>query len=65
LDLAERGATVVGLARRQELLAEVEKLLQSTTPDSSTKVCDVGEIPSYPHVLGEIERQHGRIDVAY
>jgi len=63
LDLAERGAAVVGLARRQELLAGVEKLLQSTTPDSSTRVCDVGETTSYQHVLGEIEEQYGRIDV--
>jgi uncharacterized protein len=63
LDLAQRGATVVGLARRQKLLAEVEKLLQSTTPDSSTRVCDVGETTSYQHVLGEIEEQYGRIDV--
>src|ERR1039458_1624938 len=63
LDLTERGATVVGLARREELLAEVEKLLQSSTPDSSTRVCDVGDTESYQQALGEIEEQHGRIDV--
>jgi hypothetical protein len=63
LDLAERGATVVGLARRQDLLAEVEKLLRSATPHSTTSVCDVGESPSYQKVLSEIEEQHGRIDV--
>jgi len=63
LDLAERGATVVGLARRQELLTEVEKLLQSSTPSSSTRVCDVGDTPSYEAILGEIEDQYGRIDV--
>ena len=63
LDLAERGATVVGLARRQDLLVEVEELLQSSTPDSSTRVCDVGETTSYQHILEDIEAQHGRIDV--
>ena len=63
LDLAERGATVVGVARRQELLAEVETLLRSSTPDSSTRVCDVGDTASYQQALGEIEEQHGRIDV--
>ncbi len=63
LDLAERGATVVGVARRKELLAEVEKLLQSSTPASSTRVCDVGDTDSYEHVLGQIEERHGRIDV--
>jgi short-subunit dehydrogenase len=63
LDLAERGATVVGLARRQELLCEVEKRLQSSTPSSSTRVCDVGDTPSYEAILGGIEDQYGRIDV--
>ena len=63
LDLAERGATVVGVARRQELLGEVEALLRSSTPDSSTRVCDVGNAASYQQALGEIEEQHGRIDV--
>jgi len=63
LDLAERGATVIGLARRQEVLAEVEKLLQSSTAGSSTEVCDVGDTPSFQHVLGQVEKQHGRIDI--
>jgi NAD(P)-dependent dehydrogenase (short-subunit alcohol dehydrogenase family) len=63
LDLAERGATVVGMARRKELLDELGTLLQSSTPDSSTRVCDVGDTESYAHVLGQIEEQHGGIDV--
>ena len=63
LDLAARGATVVGLARRQDLLAEVEKGLQSSTPSSSTRVCDVGDTPAYQRALAEIEDRHGRIDV--
>ena len=63
MDLAERGATVVGLARREALLADVEKLLRSSTPDSSTRVCDVGDTASYQHILAEIEEHHGRIDV--
>ena len=63
LDLAKRGATVVGLARRQALLDEVEKLLQSSTPDSSTRVCDVADTTSYQRTLQDIEAQHGRIDV--
>lgn len=63
LDLAERGATVVGLARRAELLADVEILLMAATQPSSTKVCDVGDSDYYQKVLGEIEEQHGRIDV--
>jgi len=63
LDLAERGATVVGLARRQALLAEVENQLRASTPDSSTRVCDVGDTSSYEQALAEIAQAHGRIDV--
>ncbi len=63
LDLAARGATVVGLARRHDLLADVEKLLRSSTPDSSTRVCDVGDTSSYQLVLNEVEEQHSQIDV--
>ncbi len=63
MDLAARGATVVGLARRQELLAELEKVLQSSTPSSSTRVCDVGDTPTYQRALAEIEDRHGRIDL--
>jgi NAD(P)-dependent dehydrogenase (short-subunit alcohol dehydrogenase family) len=63
LDLADRGATVVGLARRHDLLADVERILRSSTPSSSTRVCDVAETASYQKVLGEIEEEHGRIDI--
>jgi short-subunit dehydrogenase len=63
LDLADRGATVVGLARRLDLLAEVERMLRTSTPDSSTRGCDVGDSDSYGEVLGQIGEQYGRIDV--
>jgi uncharacterized protein len=63
IDLSERGATVVGLARRAELLAEVEKQLQSSTPASGTRVCDVGQTDSYEQILTDIEKEHGHIDV--
>jgi short-subunit dehydrogenase len=63
ISLAERGATVVGLARRQERLTEVEKILRSSSPDSSTRVCDVGVTVAYQLALAEIEQIHGRIDV--
>lgn len=63
LDLARSGATVVGLARRAELLAEVEKTLRESTPASSTRVCDVGDREGYGSALGAIEREYGRIDI--
>jgi NAD(P)-dependent dehydrogenase (short-subunit alcohol dehydrogenase family) len=63
LDLADRGATVVGLARRPDVLRDVERLLQAATPPSSTIVCDVADADAYGRVLAHIEEQHGRIDV--
>jgi len=63
LELARRGATVVGLARRAELLAEVEGRLRAATPASATHVCDVADEKGFRRVLHEIEEQHGRIDV--
>jgi NAD(P)-dependent dehydrogenase (short-subunit alcohol dehydrogenase family) len=62
LDLAARGATVTGLARRQGMLAEVEEHLRSKTPESSTQVCDVGDSESFQRILLEVEERFGRID---
>jgi short-subunit dehydrogenase len=53
----------VGLARRQALLDEVEVDLRSSTPESTTRFCDVGDTEAFQNVLGEIEKDHGRIDV--
>jgi 2,3-dihydro-2,3-dihydroxybenzoate dehydrogenase len=63
LDLAHRGATVVGVARRRELLAELEPQLKAATAASRTSVCDVGNGDLYRKVLSEVEAEHGRIDV--
>ncbi len=63
LDLAARGATVVGLARRQSLLAELEIKLKALSPASGTVVCDVADTDGYARALAGIEEQHGKIDV--
>jgi short-subunit dehydrogenase len=63
LDLAARGATVVGIARRAELLALLETELKASSPASSTKVCDVGQTKALQAVLAEIEETNGRIDI--
>ena len=63
LDLARTGAVVVGLARRPDLLGELERELRVTSPESSTRVCDVGDADRFRDVLAEVERQHGRIDI--
>jgi NAD(P)-dependent dehydrogenase (short-subunit alcohol dehydrogenase family) len=63
LDLAGTGAVVVGLARRADLLAELEGELKRGSPKSSARVCDVGDADRYQEVLREIEGSHGRIDI--
>lgn len=63
LDLAARGATVFGLARREALLAELRPQLQESSPQCDAFVCDVSDIAALEARLAEIEEQHGRIDV--
>ena len=63
LDLAARGATVVGLARRQDLLASLGEEIRRLSPRSSTVVCDVSDTGRFIAVLGDIDTEHGRIDV--
>ncbi|MBV8950983.1 MAG: SDR family oxidoreductase [Actinobacteria bacterium] len=63
LDLAARGAVVVGLARRHGLLEELEHELRRTSPESGAAVCDVADTDAYVAELASIEREHGRLDV--
>jgi short-subunit dehydrogenase len=63
LDLAARGATVVGLARRETLLADLRPRLQQTSPRSDVFVCDVADVAALQARLADIENTHGHIDV--
>src|SRR5271165_2103353 len=63
LTLSERGATVVGLARRRELLDELAPELVRRTRHSGTVECDVGDADAFVEALGAIEAAHGRIDI--
>jgi short-subunit dehydrogenase len=63
LTLAERGATVVGLARRGELLAELGSELARRTKGSATIVCDVGDADAYRGALAAIEADHGPVEI--
>jgi short-subunit dehydrogenase len=63
LDLAERGAVVIGVARRAELLETLGHALQRSSPDSSTIVCDIADTDQLRSALTEVERRHGRVDV--
>ena len=55
LALSARGAVVVGLARRGDLLEQLAV--------QSTVVCDVTDIERFCQVLSEVEERHGRIDI--
>ena len=61
--LAERGATVVGLARRKERLDELAPELARRTQRSATAVCDVGDADAFQVALATIHDEHGRIDI--
>jgi short-subunit dehydrogenase len=63
LTLAERGATVVGLARRTKLLDELAPELGRRTQGSTTAVCDVGDADAFRAALDHIRQEHGRIDI--
>ena len=63
LDLAARGATVIGVARRQALLDDLRGALQAETPTSDVVACDVGDVDAFRRVLKGLEERHGRIDV--
>ena len=62
-DLAERGATVVGIARRRDLLATLRDELRARVSGSDVRVCDVADTDSFVGALREIEEQYGGIDV--
>jgi len=63
LTLAERGAIVIGLARRRPLLDQLTIELARRSPGSATSVCDVADAESYRDMLASIEAERGRIDL--
>jgi|GEM_PF-529367 NAD(P)-dependent dehydrogenase (short-subunit alcohol dehydrogenase family) len=63
LTLAERGAVVIGLARRRPLLDQLAGELTRRSPGSTTSECDVADADSYRDTLARIEAERGRIDV--
>ena len=63
LDLAGRGAVVIGMARRKAALDEVARLLRAASPASTAAVCDVGDADAYRSALAIVEAERGRIDV--
>jgi len=63
LDLAARGATVIGVARRKDLLDDVAEELRATSPTSEVAPCDVADTEEYRNVLRSTEARFGCVDV--
>jgi short-subunit dehydrogenase len=60
---AERGAVVVGVARRRELLEKLAGECRRSSPRSMILCGDLGERGFAEHVVDETARQLGRVDV--
>lgn len=63
LDLASAGALVVAVARRPDLLAQVESELRALSPGSSSRRCDVADTAAWTSLLADVEKDHERIDL--
>jgi short-subunit dehydrogenase len=63
LTMAARGASVVGLARRADLLDELAAELRRHGTASATAVCDVADANAYRTALERVEADRGRIDI--
>jgi short-subunit dehydrogenase len=62
-DLSTRGAVVIGLARRGDLLLELRGELRKHSSESDTMTCDVAARERLRSCLTEIEGRHGRVDI--
>ena len=63
LDLAGAGAVVTAVARRRDVLADLEGELKGVSEESGVVACDVAETGRWTALLGEVEKSRGRIDV--
>ena len=62
-DLAQAGAVVIGVARRDERLRALVEEMRESSPSSSYRVCDLANVDAFTDLLREIEEAHGRIDI--
>ena len=63
LTLADRGAVVIGVARRTDLLDALAPELARRSPGSATAVCDVADADALRGCLREVEASHGSLDI--
>jgi short-subunit dehydrogenase len=63
LALADRGAVVVGVARRRALLDELAEEISRRSSGCSMEVCDVGDTVAYRKTLAAVRDRQGSIDI--
>jgi short-subunit dehydrogenase len=63
LDVAARGATVIGIARREEVLQQIAAEMRRSSPNSGYVACDVSDTDKFASVLADLEAAHGHIDL--
>ncbi|MFQ5684436.1 MAG: SDR family NAD(P)-dependent oxidoreductase [Candidatus Binatia bacterium] len=63
IDLARRGATVVGCGRSQERMQETLSEMRHTSPSSSVLVCDVGDSGQVRGMVRKVLSNFRKIDI--
>src|SRR5262245_23867905 len=63
IDLAARGAIVVGCGRSSERLQAVSAEMRSTSPRSTTVECDVAKIDQVRDMINSVLSSFGKIDI--
>lgn len=63
IDLAARGATVIGCGRSEERLQETLLEMRRTSPSSTVHLCDVGDSKQVKEMIQKVLSEHGRIDI--
>ena len=61
--LAREGATVVVVARRQELLDDVAARIRAAGGDARARACDLSDLDAIDELVAELERDLGGIDI--
>jgi short-subunit dehydrogenase len=63
VNLARRGATIVGCARSQQELEETLAEMRPMSPRSTIMVCDVGKAEQVERMVKEVLTEFGKIDI--
>lgn len=63
IDLATKGATVIGCGRSTERLQQTEETMRRANPSSAVIACDVGKLSQVSEMVAKVIADCGRIDI--